>query len=266
MQIEAVSDDATASGSAFTFHALDNAFACLSTPQASEQLTRWGLAGEHAATQAAAFRFDGTFKPEMADAFLLDFLNSDVVQAAAPVSAGRGAWTKLGPVTAVQSERLATNVLRLDFFDRLEAAEVVRGGHISKCFDAQVGEVLASDRLRLALLDEAAEEWELFSAQDRRELIFHLFRTLCVGGGLCQFEDLAEPYLARTKELYKECVGVSKNSAGALQVHSLAFRLHGVTAAAPLFPRESDHNFCFVTVDPVARRVKLWYGSYLPLF
>ena len=142
-------------------------------------------------------------------------------------------------VTAIQSERLATNVLRLDFFDRLEAAEVVRGGHISKCFDAQVGEVLASDRLRLALLDEAAEEWELFSAQDRRELIFHLFRTLCVDG-LCQFEDLAEPYLARTKELYKVRRRLEELG-GRAPVHSLAFRLQRHRRRATL-PRGSDHN------------------------
>ena len=157
VQIE-VSDDATTCS--FTFHALENAFACLSTPQASEQLTRWGLDGEHAApTPRPAFRFGGPSSRRWPTRFCSTFSTRTSSSAAGAVSAGRGAWTRLGPVTAIGASASRPTCCALDFFDRLEAAEVVRGGHISKCFDAQVGEVLASDRLRLALLDEAAEEW-----------------------------------------------------------------------------------------------------------
>jgi hypothetical protein len=38
-----------------------------------------------------------------------------------------------------------------------------------------------------------------FSTEERREFIFHVFRRLAIGGGLCQHEDDAGPYLAATR-------------------------------------------------------------------
>lgn len=36
------------------------------------------------------------------------------------------------------------------------------------------------------LLNEFSEQADLFSAEEKSELIFHLFKTLAVGGALCQ--------------------------------------------------------------------------------
>lgn len=42
------------------------------------------------------------------------------------------------------------------------------------------------DKLREMLLNELSENVEVFSAEEKAEFIFHLFRTLAVGGALCQ--------------------------------------------------------------------------------
>ncbi|KAJ1540941.1 hypothetical protein HK405_010989, partial [Cladochytrium tenue] len=41
-------------------------------------------------------------------------------------------------------------------------------------------------------------------AAARAELIFTVFRTLCLGGALCQFDDTVEPYFDATRAIYKE--------------------------------------------------------------
>lgn len=93
------------------------------------------------APQAKTFRFDQHYSPEQADAFLLDFFASPAVQAAAPVCVGTGgSWGALGALQpgAVKHARLPTTVLRMDFFQRLDEAGIIRSGDIAKCLDVQV--------------------------------------------------------------------------------------------------------------------------------
>jgi len=253
--------------SSFTFTSLDRPFPSLQPQSAQDYLRKWNL---EPFLQAKTFRFDQPFAPEAADAFLLDFFASPAVQAAAPVCAGvQGQWTTLGTLKpgAVKYNRLPTTVLRLDFFDRLQDAGIVRAGDIAKCLDEQVGEILVSDKLRKLLLDDASEEWELFSDLERSELIFRIMKALAVGGGMNQYEDQIGPYLNMTKALYKDLVSVHKTAAGTLQVASLTFDVAEVDgSSAGLFPRPSPNNFCYVTVDPAARHAKLFYGAFVPMW
>lgn len=257
----------------YTFTALDKAFPSLQVQTAKDSLRKWNLLPFQ---QAAAFRFDQPFSPDAIDAFLLDFFASPVVQGRAPVSTGvppsteyvNNNWGALGTVLpgSIKYSRLASTVLRLDFFDRLRDHEIVRSGDIAKCLDTQVGEVLVSDRLRKLLLDEASEEWELFTESERSELIFRIMKALVVGGGMNQYDDQIEPYLNLTKAVYKDLVSVHKTAAGTLQVGSLTFAVTDVAGSScSLFPRPSEHNFCYVTIDPVARHVKLWYSAWFPM-
>ena len=256
--------DTANSGSSFTFHSMEPAFPSLLTTPMRDRLLKWNL---QPTMVAKAFRFDQAFKPQQLDAFLLDFFNDPEVQEHAPVALPGGSWGSLGKTTAVKKERLAATLLRLDLFDQLEANGIVRNGGIFGCLDAQVGEILVSDRLRLALLDEASEEYETFSTAQRRELLFHVMRRLAVGGGLNQWDDAMEPYLSACKALYKDLVAVQKEaSTGKLQVRSLCFEVtEAVGDAGALFPRASPHNFCYVCVDPVQRQVKYWYAAWFPM-
>lgn len=66
---------------------------------------------------------------------------------------------------------------------------------------------IVSDELRKCLLMPEFPSYDaVFSNADRQEFIFHVFKALCLGGRLCQFEDEIEPYLDCTKKLYKDLV------------------------------------------------------------
>lgn len=56
------------------------------------------------------------------------------------------------------------------------------------------------------LLLEDSDHYDIFSESDRKEFLFCLFKHLCIGGALCQFEDELGPYLETTKALYKDLV------------------------------------------------------------
>jgi len=268
----AIDDSTPETASSFTFTPLEakQAFPSLQSADARDALKRWDL---ERFTNFAAFRFDQAFAPEQTDAFLLDFFSSAVTQEAAPVwtgGKGQGNWDALGAIAgpgSLKYERLPTTVLRLDFFDRMnDEGGVVRSGDIRKCFDAQCGEVLVSDMLRKLMLDETAEEWDLYSEAERKELIFQVMRRLAIGGGMNQYDDTIEHYLNLTRSLYKDLVAVQKTSTGALQVRSLTFAVHSVDgSSAALFPRPSPLNFCYVTVDPLAKLVKMWYSAWFPM-
>ena len=59
------------------------------------------------------------------------------------------------------------------------------------------------DRLREVLLNEDNEfeldHGEVFTAEEKAEFLYKIFRHLAVGGSLCQFEDVLDPYLEVSK-------------------------------------------------------------------
>jgi hypothetical protein len=129
--------------------------------------------------------------------------------------------------------------------------------------------LIASDRLRLALGDPSADDYALFSADERAELLFRALYHLCVGGGLCQYEDRIDGLLDSAKAVYRDLVRVHKDGAtGQLAVSSWTYRIDALDSAAggaPLWPRDSPYNFCYASVDPVRRRVTVWSNAFLPM-
>ena len=63
-----------------------------------------------------------------------------------------------------------------------------------------------ADELRRALIMEEDEKFCTFSEADRQEFIFHLFKSLALGGGVCQYEDTIDAYLDITRKLYKDLI------------------------------------------------------------
>ena len=116
-------------------------------------------------------------------------------------------WGKLGQVKSVVFETMKHSITSLQFFDRLHEKGVVRENlQIVKCLDEYHDTFLVSDELRKCLLMPEFEMYHVFSETDRKEFIFHLFKALCLGGKLCQFEDDLKPYLNVTKRLYKDLI------------------------------------------------------------
>ena len=56
------------------------------------------------------------------------------------------------------------------------------------------------------LLLEESDNYEIYSDQERNEFIFRLFKHICIGGHVCQFEDKIQPYIDATKSIYKDLV------------------------------------------------------------
>ncbi len=56
------------------------------------------------------------------------------------------------------------------------------------------------------LLLEDSDNYDIFSETDRKEFLFCLFKHMCLGGEVCQYEDSIQPYLDATKLLYKDLV------------------------------------------------------------
>lgn len=128
------------------------------------------------------------------------FFNSNTVQAAAPVRAGTrrssAAWVQLGRVDAVECERLSTTVVRRDIFDRLEERGIVRGGSIARCMDVPCGEmVIASDLLRLMLLDEGSEVRCTHARKGCAMRALGTHTTVCAGVGHVQRRREARAHL-----------------------------------------------------------------------
>ena len=56
------------------------------------------------------------------------------------------------------------------------------------------------------LLVPDSDNYDMFSEEERNEFLFVLFRHLCLGGAVCQFEDTVQPYLDTTKAIYKDLI------------------------------------------------------------
>ena len=56
------------------------------------------------------------------------------------------------------------------------------------------------------LLIEDSDNYDMFTEEERNEFLFQLFRHLCLGGTICQYEDTIQPYLDATKAIYKDLI------------------------------------------------------------
>ncbi|XP_032214723.1 cilia- and flagella-associated protein 300 isoform X2 [Mustela erminea] len=179
------------------------------------------------------------------------------------------AVTPSGPGTEVKKIE-AINVpctqLSMSFFNRLYNENIVRdNGHIVKCLDSFCDPFPVSDELRKVLLVEDSEKYGIFSQPDREEFLFCLFKHLCLGGALCQYEDVLPPYLQTTKLLYKDLVSVRKNpQTKKIQITSSVFKVTAYDSAGMCYPSTKSHEqtFSYFIVDPIKRHVHVLYHSY----
>ncbi|KAI9207555.1 uncharacterized protein BJ171DRAFT_277520 [Polychytrium aggregatum] len=226
-----------------------------------ELLYKWGMR-DHCYLKR--FSYDRFLQPYEMDQFLLEFFNDGNVQPHIRVLSTMDRWGTLGKVTKVHKQTCNHTVVTLSFFDRLYEHGIVRKtGEIKKCFDEYHDGFVVSDELRKCLLMPEFETFALFSPEDRSEFIFALFKGLCLGGRVNQYEDFLDPYLDATKRIYKDLISVSKDSAtGQLAVASHVHRIDALDSAlSPLFPMEHPQNFCYVAIDPLRRHVNVFYHA-----
>jgi len=227
-------------------------------------LEKWGLL-KH--SRFFKFRYEQYLKPYEFDAFLLDFFSSPEVRSTFQTVSRSGAWGHTGAskVEKVDAEHLVCTQTSMTFFDRLTEAGIVRKtGHIAKMIEEEIDGVMVYDKLGQMFVDEACENWELYRAEERKELLFRIMRALVLGGGVNQYEDTFEPYSKLAKTIYKDMVSVVKNPMSEkLEVASFAAAVRDIDGLA-LWPFDAGQNFCLIAVDPIKRHVTMWYGAYVP--
>lgn len=169
--------------------------------------------------------------------------------------------------STVSVEMVSCSVTSMDFFDRLQEQGIVReSGNIRKCFDEFYEDFVISDELRKVLLLEEAETFPIFTDADRNEFIFLIFKHLCLGGQVCQYEDDINPYLETTKTIYKDLISVHKDpTTKKLQVGSVVLKVSAQDEnGSQVYPSHTPHDqsFAYMCISPLKRHVYVWTHSW----
>ncbi|XP_071989069.1 cilia- and flagella-associated protein 300 [Engystomops pustulosus] len=259
-------DAASGSGSKFTFHPLPNrTFSFLENRDTRELLTKWSMNGR---ITAQAFRYDQYFQSYQKDVFVLAFFQDPNVTSHLKLLTGSsGQWTALGTnVKKIEAREVPCTHLSMSLFDRLQEENIVKeSGYISKCLDEYVDDFVVSDELRKVLLLEDSDKYEIFSQSDRQEFLFLLFKHLCLGGAVCQFEDTIDPYLDITKSMYKELLSVQKDpETQQINIISSVFKVSAYDENGLCYPSPKSHEqtFAYLIVDPLKRHVIVLYHCF----
>ncbi|KAM9320435.1 cilia- and flagella-associated protein 300 [Gastrophryne carolinensis] len=216
---------------------------------------------------AQAFYYDQYFQPYQKDDFALAFFQDPNVVSHLKVLSSSGQWTTLGSkVEKVESQAVPCTQLSMSLFDCLYKENIVReSGSICKCLDEFYDDFIISDELRKVLLLEDSERFDIFSPSDREEFLFLLFKHLCLGGAVCQYEDAINPYLDTTKSIYKELLSVQKDpETKQINILSSVFKVSAYDKTGLCYPSTQPHEqtFAYLIVDPLKRHVYLLYHCY----
>jgi hypothetical protein len=244
----------------FTFHFLPEAtFDCMGGKKNQEKLMQWGLSPD---MHMIKFRYDQQLQRADLPAFVHSFFAG---------REGQGMLRQLGGCVLepkkvkVRMEELTAKQVSLAFLRQLETAGCIsQTGHIRGRLEEDYEGVPMWDLVREAMVMEESELYDAFSTEDRKELLFHIFQRLVLGGAMNQYEEYVEPYTALTKEFYRDLATVRKNAAGDVEVLSWVVQVHDIGPGGALFPKmeREKQNFCYLIIDPVVRHVTLWYWPY----
>eukprot|EP00002_Diphylleia_rotans_P030389 TRINITY_DN623_c0_g2_i2.p1 TRINITY_DN623_c0_g2~~TRINITY_DN623_c0_g2_i2.p1 ORF type:complete len:200 (-),score=48.80 TRINITY_DN623_c0_g2_i2:69-668(-) len=186
---------------AFRFTYLPDAkLASFHDKEIQELFKKWSLGGQ----VVARFRYDEYFQKYQEKDFIRDFFNSRDVMGILQSSFG-GIHRGNGEV---QFNSLSATTLNMNFFEKmLSKRDLIRPtGHIVRMVDTPINGYMCCNRLQEMLLTDESEFYFTFSEDEKNELIFHIMKTLVLGGNLSQYEDLVHPYLETAKKLYKDLV------------------------------------------------------------
>ncbi|CAD5116654.1 DgyrCDS5522 [Dimorphilus gyrociliatus] len=244
----------------FAFRSLPNKkFSFFENKENQERLLKWSMKDR---ILIQGFLFDKQFKEYEKDEFVLDFFKDPEVTSSLKSLSSSGKWSPIGiEAKSVKVETIPVTVISMDFFDKLYKGVAKESGALCKCLDEYIDEFIASDELRKMMLSEESDYYDIFDESEKSELLFRLFRHLCIGGQVCQYEDELQPYLDITKGLYKDLVSVVKDSnSNKLKVQSIAFKVTAFEKdGAIYFPSTKNHmqDFAYLIIDPLKRHVNV---------
>ena len=249
----------------FEFEHVETQLECFASRDASEMLMQWNV---DATMRVERFTFKGTFNGNIVsdyDRILRDFFRDSVSMAQLEIS---GAPTGNPPVLDLQA--VGTGVMSMDFFDRLEAYDIVSsvGGQIRGCFEEYFDGIQCGDKLREVLVNPDSENASIYKESERLELIYILFRLLVIGGSMCQPDDRVERYLSLTKGFYKDLLTVYKDaSSGEVAVSGKVFKIKAVQGLEFFSNPDKDLvNVLLVYVDAKKKQLVVIKNDYKPFW
>ncbi|XP_062291411.1 cilia- and flagella-associated protein 300 [Scomber scombrus] len=223
-------------------------------------LMKWSMLGR---ISAQTFSFDQSFYPYNSERFALCFFRDpDVVSSLRKMETG--AWVPLEkPAVSVDVEVVPCTKVSMELFDPIYSCGVLRPtGHVVKCFHDVYPDY---DELRQMLQEEDSEHYHVIGRAERGEFLFRLFKHLCLGGELCQYEDTIDPYISTTKHIYKDLISVQKApETNKISVVSTVLKVSAQDESGRCYPGrgEAEQTFAYMIVDPYKRHVTLLYHCY----
>uniref|UniRef100_A0A3P8T694 Cilia- and flagella-associated protein 300 n=1 Tax=Amphiprion percula TaxID=161767 RepID=A0A3P8T694_AMPPE len=160
------------------------------------------------------------------------------------------------PVVSVSVESVPCTQVSMELFDPIYSCGVVKpSGRVVKCFHDVHPDY---DELRQVTLRSVC------LSKQRAEFLFRVFKHLCVGGELCQYEDTIDPYINTTKQMYKDLISVQKDpETKKISVVSTVLKVCAYDESGPCYPtQEEDQTFAYLIVDPFRRHVTLFSHFY----
>lgn len=249
----------------FTFKYIeDNVFPFIHDKETEDYLMKWGMKDY---LNAQLFVFDQPFQSYEHKTLLNDFMSDPAVFSNLQIRTSNS-WTILGQKAAsVDWDVVPCTVTSLDFFDRLkENGIVTERSHIRKCFDDYFEGFIISDELRKMLLLEESDNYELYSESEREEFFFRIFKHVCLGGRICQYEDEINPYLHIVKKLYRDFVSVIKDpETNELRIASCVYKITAYDKdGAMIYPAAEPHEqtFAYLFVDAFKKNIKVLYHCF----
>ncbi|KAM4539606.1 cilia- and flagella-associated protein 300 [Odontesthes bonariensis] len=221
---------------------------------------KWSMLGR---MSCQSYSFDDNFYPYSCEKFTLCFFRDpEVVSSLRNMEAG--AWVPLDkPVVSVSVEPVACTKVSLELFDPIYSCGILRpSGHVVKCFHDVYPDY---DELRQMLQEEDSEHYYVVGREEREEFLFCLFKHICLGGELCQYEDTIDPYISTTKQMYKDLISVQKDpEKKEISVASTVLKVAAYDESGRCYPgtREEEQTFAYLIVDPFKRHVTLFYHFY----
>ncbi|KAK2830338.1 hypothetical protein Q5P01_018269 [Channa striata] len=223
-------------------------------------LMKWSMLGRFA---AQSYSFDQSFCPYNSETFARCFFTDpDVVSSLRKMKPG--VCVPLDkPVVSVDVEVVPCTTVSMELFDPIYSCGILRpSGHVVKCFHDVYPDY---DELRQMLQDEDSEHYYAVGKEAREEFLFRLFKHLCLGGELCQYEDTIDPYISTTKQIYKDLISVQKDpETKKISVVSTVLKVCAYDESGRGYPGSAgdEQTFAYLIVDPFKRHVTLLCHFY----
>ncbi|XP_075872317.1 cilia- and flagella-associated protein 300 isoform X2 [Nelusetta ayraudi] len=207
-----------------------------------------------------SYSFDRNFRPYNSDRFAQCFFRDPVVLSSLAGMSKLSSSAPLDqPAVWVDAQPVPCTAVSMELFDPLYSCGIVRpSGHMVKCFHDVYPDY---DELRQMLQEEESENYYAVGRAEREEFLFRLFKHLCLGGELCQYEDTVEPYISTTRRIYKDLISVQKDpETKKISVVSTVLKVSARDESGRCFPGrpEEEQTFAYLVIDPHKRHVTLF--------